>query len=78
MRIRPLLRNVRHRAMIARVRCLQGSFILARVTGQFIVRLISSSNGNCPLDWNSNSMLYANPLLQKNIQPDMNYIFKNT
>jgi len=28
--------------------------------------------------WNSNPMFYANPLLQKNIQSDMNYILKNT
>jgi len=30
------------------------------------------------LDWNSNSIFYANPVLQKNIQCDMNYIWKNT
>jgi len=40
----------------------------ARVTGQFIVRLILFSIGNCPLDWNSIPMFYANPSLQKNIQ----------
>jgi len=55
-----------------------GSFILARVTGQFIVRLKLFPNGNCPLDWNTNPMLYANPLLQKKMQPDINYIWKNT
>ena len=42
-----------------------GSFILARVTRQFIVRLILFWNGYCLLDWNSNPMFYANPLLQK-------------
>jgi len=30
------------------------------------------------IDWNSYQMFYANPLLQKNIQSDINYIFKNT
>jgi len=29
------------------------------------------------LDWNSNPMFYANPLLQKNVQSDMNYIFED-
>ena len=29
-------------------------------------------NGYCLLDWNSNPMFYANPLLQKNIQFDIN------
>ena len=45
--------------------CVLAWFILARVTWQFFVRLILLSNGNCPLDWNSKSMFYANPLLQK-------------
>jgi len=48
--------------------------ILARVTGQLIVRLNLFSNGNCPLDWNS--IFYANPLLKKNIQFDMKYLFE--
>jgi len=34
--------------------------------------------GNRLLDLNSNPMFYANPLLQKNIQSHLNYIFKNT
>jgi len=55
-----------------------GSFTLARVTGRFFVGLKLFSNGNCPLDWNLNSMFHANPLLQRNIQSDMIYIFKNT
>jgi len=32
----------------------------------------------CPLDWSSNPMFYTNPLLQKIIQSDMKYIYKNT
>ena len=49
-----------------------GSFILTWVTSQFNVRLKLFSNGYCPLDWNSNPMFYANPLVQKSIQSDMN------
>jgi len=47
------------------VLCVLGSLILARVTGQFFVRLKLFSNGNCPLEWTSKSMFYANPLLQE-------------
>ena len=53
-----------------------GSFILARVTRQFIVRLKLFSNGYGPLDWNSNPIFYANLLLQKSIQSDQNYTEK--
>ena len=49
--------------------CVIGSFILARVAGQFIVCLKLFSKGNCPLDWNSNPMFYTNPLLQKTFSP---------
>jgi len=56
----------------------RGSFILARVTGQFIVSLKLFSNGHNPLDWNSNPIFHANPLLQEDIESVMNYIFKNT
>jgi len=48
--------------------CVLGSFILARVAGQFFqffVHLKLFLNENCPLDWNSNPMFCANPLLQK-------------
>jgi len=45
--------------------CVLGSFILARVTGQFIVRLKLFSYGNYPLEWNSNPMPYGNPLIKK-------------
>jgi len=48
--------------------------MLARVTGDFIIRLKLLSNGNCPLAWNLNPMFCANPLLHKNIQSDMNCI----
>ena len=73
MGARPLWRNARHRTMISQlILHVLGSFILARVTRQFIVRLKLLSNRYYPLDWNSNPMFYANPLLQKNIQSDMN------
>ena len=73
MGARPLLRNARHRTVIMPVNLhVLGPFKLARVTRQFIVRLKVFSNGYCPLDWNSNPMFYANPLLQKYIQSDMN------
>jgi len=49
--------------------CVIGSFILALVVGQFIVRLKLFSKGNCPLDWNSNPVFYTNSLLQKNFSP---------
>jgi len=66
MRIFPLLRNARHKAVITSVHPLRPRLIIsARVTGELFVRLKLFSNGNCPLDWNSNSMFYANPLLQK-------------
>ena len=66
MRICPLLRSWRHKAMITPINPLRSRLIIsARATGQFFVRFKLFSNGNCPLDWNSNSMFYANPLLQK-------------
>jgi len=72
MGARPLLHNTRHRTMIMPVNTPHLRLILARVTRQFIVRLKLFLNGYCPLDWNSNPMFYANPLLQKNIQSDIN------
>jgi len=66
---RLLLRNARH--ITLSVLCVLGSFILARGTGQFFVRLKLLSNGNCPLDLNLNPMFCAYPSLQKNIQSDM-------
>jgi len=64
----PLLSNARHRAMITPASPLSilGSFILARVAGQFFIRLkYYSQDGNCPWDWILNPMFYANPLLRK-------------
>ena len=49
--------------------CVLGSFILARVAGQCIVRLKLFSKGNCPLDWNSNPMFYTNSLPQRTFNP---------
>ena len=73
MGARLLLRNARHRTMITPVNPPRLRLIhISRVTRQFIVRLKLLSNGYCPLDWNSNPMFFANPLLQKNIQSDMN------
>jgi len=67
MRTCPLLPNTRHRAMITPVRPLRTRLILARVSGQFFVRLKFLSKGNYPLDWNSNSLFYANQFLQKTV-----------
>ena len=73
MGARPLLCNARHRTMITPVNPPRLRLIhIARVTRQFIVRLKLFWNGYCLLDWNSNPMFHANPLLQKNIQSDMN------
>jgi len=41
-----------------------GSFILSRVTGQFIVSF-EILEWELSTDWNSNPMFCANPLLQK-------------
>jgi len=73
MGTRSLLLNTRHRTMITPVNPLRLRLIhISPVTRQFIARLKLFSNGYCPLDWNSNPMFYAKPLLQKNIQSDMN------
>jgi len=53
--------------MITPVRPLRTRLILARVSGQFFVRLKFLSKGNYPLDWNSNSLFYANQFLQKTV-----------
>jgi len=47
------------------------------ITGQFVVRLKLSSNRNCPSDWTSNQMFYADPLLQKTFDLIL-IILKNT
>jgi len=65
LRTRQLLRTLRHRAITPVSSRVLGTFKIARVTGQFIVRLKLFSNGNCPLDWNTNPMFYANQLPQK-------------
>jgi len=57
--------NKHYRTKCQLVLCVLGSYILAQVTGQFIVHLKLYSDGNCPLDWNSNPMVYVNPLLKK-------------
>jgi len=52
-----------------------GSFILAQVTGQFIICLKLFSNGiGHTLEFNSN--ILCKFIVSKNIQSDMNYILK--
>jgi len=55
-----------------------GSFVLARVTGQFIVRLklFSKWVRFIGLELKSNVLYESNA--SKNIQSDVNYTFKNT
>ena len=73
MGARLLLRNARHRTMITPVNPPRLRLIdISRVTRQFIGRLKLFWNWYCPLGWNSNPKFYANPLLQKYIQSDMN------
>ena len=58
-------RRLSHRSMATAVSHLRTMLIhIARVTGQFVVRLKLFLNGNCPFEWNSNPMFYSNPLLQ--------------
>ena len=77
MRARPLLRNARHRTMITpvnppRLRLLHISPSYQTVYRSFEIIL----EWVLSMDWNSNPMFYANPLLQKNIQSDINKIEK--
>jgi len=76
----PLLSNVRHRAMITPVTplCLLSSFVLARVAGQFIVRLklFSKWELSIGLDFKSNAQYKS--IASKNIQSNMTYVLKNT
>ena len=73
MGARPLLRKVRHRTMITPVNPPRLRLIHISPSYQTVYRFLKLfSNGYCPLDWNSNPMFYANPLLQKNIQSDIN------
>jgi len=67
MRTRLFLPNPRHRPMIRTVVSPLSTRLIPMilVTGQFFVRLKLFSNWNCQLDWNSNSVFYGNPLLQK-------------
>jgi len=72
MGTRPLLRNVRHRTMITPVNPLRLRPIHISPSYRTVYRSFEIINGYCSLDWNSNPMFYANSLLQKNIQSDMN------
>jgi len=75
-----LLNNVHHRAKITpwSVFCLLGSFILARVVGQFIVRLKFISKWELFLGLDLKSNVLYKSIASKNIQSDMNYVLKNT
>ena len=73
MGARPLLYNARHRTMIMSVNPPRLRLIHISPSYQTVYRLFKLFlNGYYALDWNSNPTFYANPLLQKNIQSDMN------
>jgi len=67
----PLLRNVRHRAMITPVCPLCTRLIHISSSWWIIYRSfeIILENWNCPLDWTSNPMFCTNPLLQNTLSP---------
>jgi len=70
----PLLSNARHRAVITPVSPLSiGSFILARVAGQFFIRLKLLSKWELPEGLNFRCKFIAS----KNIQFDINSVLKN-
>jgi len=75
---RALLRNVRDRVMITPANPLRTRLIHISPSYWTIYRSFETIL-ECPLDGNFNPMFYTNTLLQKkNIQSDMNYIWKNT
>ena len=75
---RTLLRNVRDRVMITPANPLRTRLIHISPSYWTIYRSFETIL-ECPLDGNFNPMFYTNTLLQKkNIQSDMNYIWKNT
>ena len=70
---RPLLRNARHRTMIMPVNSPRLRLIHISPSYQTVYRSFEIIlEWYYPLGWNSNPMFYANPLLQKNIQSDIN------
>ena len=56
--------------------CVLGSFILARVAGQFIVRLKLFSKRELSIGLNFKSNVLCKSIASKNIRFDMNYSFK--
>ena len=67
----PLSCIARHRAMITPVSPVRTRlFHISPIPGLFIVRLKLFSNGDRPLDWNSN--VVCKSIASKNIQSDMN------
>jgi len=71
MRTPPLLRNARHRAMVT-----PGSLCVMRIrvfhTSPSYWTIYRSYSRMETVNWIGIQMFYANPLLQKNIQSDMN------
>jgi len=66
MRTRPLLRNVRHRALITPVNLLRTRLIYISPSYWTIYRSFEIILQLEPsADWNVNPMFHANPLLQK-------------
>ena len=74
----PLLSNVCHRATIAPVSpLLIGSFILARVTGQFFVHLILFWKWELSTEFDFKHNILYKSTASKNIKSDMNYVLKS-
>ena len=76
----PLLSNACHRAMITLISPLSilGSFILARVAGQFFVRLKLLSKWELSMGLDFKSNVPCKSIASKNIQSDVNYVSKIT
>jgi len=73
---RRLLRNERHRAMITPVISLLAKLIRISQSYWAIYCWFEIILKIGTVHWTSNSMLYINPLLQKNTQGDVNYFKK--
>jgi len=72
----PLLSNARHRAMITPVSPLSilGSFILARVAGQFFIRLKLFSKWEVSMGLDFKSNVLCKSIASKSIQFDINSV----
>jgi len=74
MRTRPLLRKIRHRAIITPVIPLRTMFVLSRFTGHFIIRSKLLSSGNSSWIGIQIQCSICKSVVSKNTQTNMNYI----